>query len=164
MLTIAQAVRPILSEEEREEFAEWVEELDSTGEPYGLTMYTEFSKTVAFIRGEEEEEDDERKPAAKPTLEDLKLLFKMPADEDDSKPAAKPIEEDSKPAAKPDDESKPAAEPAVDELKPTAMTKVEEHKPAAAVTTAKPVGGNTDVTAGSNNLIKENVKNDSTTV
>ncbi|KAL7449166.1 hypothetical protein ACHAWC_001255, partial [Mediolabrus comicus] len=167
LLTIAQAVRPILSEEEREEFAEWVEELDSTGEPYGLTMYTEFSKTVAFIRGEEEEEDDERKPAAKPTLDDLKPLFKKPADED-SKPAAKPIEEDSKPAAKPTEEDiKPAAKtPAVDELKPAAMTKVEDHKPAAAtaIATEKPVGGDTDVAVGSNNLIKENVKNDSTTV
>jgi hypothetical protein len=46
------------------------------------------------------------------------------------------------------------------------MTKVEDHKPAAAtaIATEKPVGGDTDVAVGSNNLIKENVKNDSTTV
>eukprot|EP00986_Skeletonema_menzelii_P011152 scaffold5669_cov144-Skeletonema_menzelii.AAC.15 len=73
--TIAEKVKPLLSEEEKEEFAGWIEEWDSIGEPYGLTMDTDLLQTVAFIRGNDgsqksEEGIDERKPAAKPTKPD----------------------------------------------------------------------------------------------
>eukprot|EP00985_Skeletonema_marinoi_P001977 scaffold799_cov107-Skeletonema_marinoi.AAC.4 len=76
LCTIAEKVKPLLSEEEKEEFANWIEEWDSIGEPYGLTMDTDLLKTAAFIRGEDDgkksegEEVDERKPAAMPTKAD----------------------------------------------------------------------------------------------
>jgi hypothetical protein len=73
--TIAEKVKTILSEEEREEFASWIEGWDNIGEPYGLTMDTQLLETVEFIRGNDgdqksEEKLDERKPAAMPTKAD----------------------------------------------------------------------------------------------
>eukprot|EP00984_Skeletonema_dohrnii_P038496 scaffold41770_cov155-Skeletonema_dohrnii-CCMP3373.AAC.2 len=70
--TIAEKVKTILSEEEREEFASWIEAWDNIGEPYGLTMDTHLLETVEFIRGNDggqksEEKLDERKLAAMPT-------------------------------------------------------------------------------------------------
>ena len=96
--TIAEKVKPILSEEEREEFASWIEEWDNIGEPYGLTMDTKLLETVEFIRGNDvdlksEEKVDERKPAAMPTKADG---GQKPQEEVDERKAAaaKPTEPD----------------------------------------------------------------------
>ena len=75
--TIAESTRDILSEEERESFAGWIEDLHNVADPYGLTMDTNLMATAEYLRGNDEggkreeveageEENDERKPAAVP--------------------------------------------------------------------------------------------------
>lgn len=60
----------VLADGEKEDFAGWIEDMYNVLEPYGLTMDTDFMRTVDFLRSngegksEEEEETDERKPAA----------------------------------------------------------------------------------------------------
>jgi len=48
---IVEAVKPILSGEERERCADWIEALHNEGDPYGLTMDTDLLKTVDILRG-----------------------------------------------------------------------------------------------------------------
>jgi hypothetical protein len=71
--TIVEAAKPILSAEEREETAEWIEAMYNRVEPYGLVMdYESIMETAKFVRRnddgkkseETEVEVDDRKPAA----------------------------------------------------------------------------------------------------
>lgn len=62
---IVDAVMPVLSDEEKESTAGWIEDLHNVAEPYGLVMDTEIMETVKLLRGEGEKDDaDDRKPAA----------------------------------------------------------------------------------------------------
>ena len=56
---IAEAAKPLLSEEEREHFASWVQDLENTGEPYGLNMDHDFVGTIKFLRNDEPEKSEE---------------------------------------------------------------------------------------------------------
>ena len=47
---IAEAAKPVLTEEEGEEAAGWMEELHQIGEPYCMTMDTDILRTVEFLR------------------------------------------------------------------------------------------------------------------
>ena len=63
---IVEAAMPILSAEEKESTAEWIEGLHHVGDDYGLTMYTDLLKTAEYVRGVDaaSAEEDNRKPAA----------------------------------------------------------------------------------------------------
>jgi len=61
---IADAVEPLLNDEEKEAAAEWIEDLYNAAEPYGLVMDTEIMETVKFLRGQGKKDEDDRKPAA----------------------------------------------------------------------------------------------------
>ena len=70
--TIVKAAKPILSAEEREETAEWIEAMYNTANAYSLCDGTDILSTVESLRGtddgkkseETEVEVDDRKPAA----------------------------------------------------------------------------------------------------
>lgn len=91
--TIAEAAKPILSAEEREEAAEWIEALHNEGDGYGLTMDTELMATVEFIRGNNDGKKSEENEEAEDTTANTKAAAAAPpaaALEDDRKPAAAP--------------------------------------------------------------------------
>ena len=64
--TIVEAAKPILSAEEKESTAEWIEGLHHAADPYGLTMDTNLLETAEYIRGVDaaSAEEDNRNPAA----------------------------------------------------------------------------------------------------
>ncbi|KAL7525649.1 hypothetical protein ACHAXR_001097 [Thalassiosira sp. AJA248-18] len=52
--TIAEAAKPILSDEEKESAAEWIEAMYNETEPYGLMMDTDIMDTVEFFRSNDD--------------------------------------------------------------------------------------------------------------
>ncbi|KAL7548661.1 hypothetical protein ACHAWF_011932, partial [Thalassiosira exigua] len=77
---IAEAAKPNLSEEEREDAAEWMEALYHVADPYGLVDGTDIMRTAEFLRGGEcsgkseeretsAESNDHRDPAAAVALQ-----------------------------------------------------------------------------------------------
>ena len=60
--TIAEAAKPILSDEEKGAAAEWIEAMYNETEPYGLMMDIDIMETVEFLRsnddGKKTEEND----------------------------------------------------------------------------------------------------------
>lgn len=98
---IVEAAKPHLSEQECENAANWIEEMHSTADAYGLMDYHDFLKTCEFLRGagedksEEEGGDsgDDKKPAAADLMPVSVGVATPKVEENDKKPEAAVVNE-----------------------------------------------------------------------
>lgn len=70
--TIVDAAKPVLSDEEREGTAEWIEALYNVAEPYGLSDDTDLMRTVEFIRGSDDEQKSDEDGTEAGAVDDSK--------------------------------------------------------------------------------------------